>query len=158
MNMERYLLKPMTESSWILHKDGVRLALVTERNGQLAAMGKLGKSQFKDVDDLAQYLNARIEVEQPAAEIDEEILGDIQGYPIKHQAVIPIEHASDLPLYRRGKTEHAAGFYGVKFKNGWVHSFCPKSSTLTENDYIGPFRTKLEMQNAISQKKREITI
>jgi len=54
----------------------------------------------------------------------------------------------------KGKARFAAGYYALDFDHGWTGSYCPRTSTLEENTYIGPFRTKLEMQNAMAQKKR----
>lgn len=154
MPVSAYTLKPMTDSSWILQKDGVRLALVTSKDGALKTIGKLDRSDFKDIKDLEKFLACKIEIEQPDEDSGGDEVGNIEGYPIKHQAVLQSESDMDLPTYKRGKTEHAAGYYGVKFKHGWVTSYCPKLTTLIENEYIGPFRSKLEMLNAISQKKR----
>lgn len=155
--MSDHTLRPITNHSWILQRDGNRLALITERDGALHAIGKIGKQTFKDLDDLGRHLGTKITVESPPEDEGEEI-GNIDGYPVKHSAVLSCEHASGLPVYKRGKVEHAAGYYGVKFTHGWVASYCPKLSTLMDNERIGPFRTKLEMQNAISQKKRAIDV
>jgi hypothetical protein len=153
-----YILKPVTENSWILQKDGVRLAIITRKDDQLSALGKLGRNKFNDIKDLSGFLQANVRVEEKIEDDDSEVLGDIKGYPVKHQAVIPVVDFDTLPVYKRGKVPHSAGYYGIRFKNGWVTSFCPKLSTLEENEYIGPFRTKLEMLNSISQKKRESDI
>jgi hypothetical protein len=147
----------MTETSWILQRDGMRLALLTAKDGELISMGKLGKSKFADIGDLEKFLGSKVEIEQPDEELTEE-LAVINGYPAKHSGAAAAETELDLPVYLRGKTEHAAGYYGVKFSHGWVTSYCPKLTTLTGNEHCGPFRTKLEMLNAISQKKRAIEI
>lgn len=156
--MDSYGLRQMTETSWILHKDGVRLALITSADGELRAIGKLGKDRFKDTDDLGKFLGGKVTIEQPQEDASGDELGEIDGYPVKHAAVIPADKVDGLPVYNRGKTQHSAGYYGIKFNHGWVTSYCPKLSTLTGNEYIGPFRTKLEMLNGISQKKRAIEI
>lgn len=156
--MYDYSLKPMTETSWILQKNGSRLALLTSKEGSLIAIGKLGKTKFADIKDLEEFLGSKVEIEQPVEDASGDELGDINGYPVKHPNMVAAETELDLPVYKRGKTEHAAGYYGVKFAHGWVTSYCPKLTTLTDNEYIGPFRTKLEMLNSISQKKRAIEL
>jgi hypothetical protein len=135
----------------------MRLALLTAKDGELISMGKLGKSKFADVKDLEKFLGSKVDIEKPDEELTEE-LAVINGYPAKHSGTVASETELDLPVYKRGKTEHSAGYYGVKFSHGWVTSYCPKLTTLTENEHCGPFRTKLEMLNAISQKKRVIEI
>lgn len=155
--MVDYTLKPMTETSWILQRDGMRLALIMAKDGQLISMGKLEKSKFKDLAELGKFLGGKVVIEEPEEDSSGEELGNIGGYPIKHNNAVPVD-GSELPTYKRGKTEHSAGYYGIKFNHGWVTSYCPKLTTLTENEYIGPFRTKLEMLNSIAQKKRAIDI
>ena len=53
-----------------------------------------------------------------------------------------------LPLFtksEKSKSFYCAGFYVIKFENGWVRSFCPKSITLERYPFKGPFMTKVEM-------------
>lgn len=157
--MSSYSLKPITETSWILQQDGNRIALITKNNNKLHALGKLDQVLFDDFKALENYLGSKLEVEKHE---DEEVseLGIISGFPAKHAGAQAIE-GSELPVYRRSSTSntfYAAGYYGVRFPNGWVQSYCPKLATLKENEFIGPFTTKLEMQNAISQKKRTFNL
>lgn len=157
--MSHYSLKPITETSWILQNSGTRVALVTQNEAELIVIGKLPRNSFKDVKDLEKFLGSSIEIEKHE---DEEIaeLGSIKGFPVKHVGAIAVDE-QELPVYKRTATSntfYSAGYYGVKFPNGWVTSYCPKLTTLTENEYIGPFQSKLEMQNSITQKKRQIDL
>jgi len=57
-----------------------------------------------------------------------------------------------VPHYTKTKKSssyHCAGYYIVKFGTGWVKSFCPKLITLQRYEYIGPFKTKIEMQEQL---------
>ena len=157
--MSSYSLKPITETSWILQNEGNRVALVTKNEKELIVIGKLGKNRFSDIKDLETFLNSKIEIEKHD---DEEVaeLGNVNGFPVKHVSAVAVEK-QNLPVYKKTATSnifYSAGYYGIKFPNGWVSSYCPKLSTLTENEFIGPFQTKLEMQNSIIQKKRQIEI
>ena len=137
----------------------MRISLLTAKNGELQSIGKLDKKTFKDFAELELFIGSKIEVEQTEEESIDEI-GNIDGYPVKHLGAVEVKHES-LPAYRRSTTSntlYSAGYYGVKFPNGWVTSYCPKMSTLNENEFLGPFKTKLEMQNSISQKKKAIDI
>ena len=157
--MQEYTMKPMTESSWILQRNGNRIALVTTKDGKLISIGKLEKNKFEDIKDLEKFLGSKIEIEQTEEESTAE-LGNVGGYPVKHAGAVPVDGA-ELPVYKRTKnsnTEYSAGYYGIKFNHGWTASYCPKLTTLTENEFVGPFTTKLEMQNSMSQKKRAIDI
>ncbi len=153
-----YELKEITQTSWILQNNGVRLAVITSDGNGLNAIGRLDRKSFNDIDDLSKFLGSKVEITKPVEDDDQgDVLGDIDGYPVKHINIETIEDPQ-LPLYRKGRVQHSAGYYGVKFKNGWVSSYCPRHSTITDNTYIGPFRTRLEMLNAISQKKREVDL
>ena len=53
-----------------------------------------------------------------------------------------------LPLYTKTANSQSffcAGYYCIKFENGWVPAYCPKLITLSRNEYKGPLKTKLEM-------------
>lgn len=158
--MSSYSLKPLTETSWILSSDGVQLALIISKNNELVALGsKLERSKFKDISDLSKCLGSKVTVEKTEDDSVEEV-GNINGYPVKHTTAVALED-QELPVYKRSassNTLYSAGYYGVKFPNGWVQSYCPKITTLQENEFIGPFTSKLEMQNAISQKKKVIEL
>lgn len=158
--MASYTLKPITETSWILLADGLQFALLTSKNNEITVFGgKLERNKFSSIDDLGKFLGSKITTEKTEDDNVEEV-GDVNGYPVKHAATIAVEH--DLgPVYKRSNssnTLYIAGYYGVKFPNGWVQSYCPKLSTIQENEFIGPFTTKLEMLNAISQKKKAIDL
>lgn len=156
--MADHTLKQITDTSWILQKNGVRIALLTIKEEKITVFGKIGKSLFDNMNELKNYLGGTFEIEQSEEAITEE-LGDIRGYPSKHQGIIPIEDA-DLPAYKKSTSSnivYAAGYYAILFKNGWTPWYCPKMSTLKETEYMGPFKTKIEMNNSISQKKKEKT-
>lgn len=154
-----YSFKPLTDTSWILHNEGNRIALITEKNGVLTAIGKLEQRQFESIKALEKYLGGKISIEVSEEDTVDE-LGAVNGYPVKHVGAVQLEHDS-LPVYKKSANstaEYAAGYYGIHFPNGWVHSYCPRLQTLVEHEYIGPYTTKLEMQNSISQKKRELDL
>lgn len=152
--MADYKLKSITENSWILHLNGNKIAMLIYANGSYKAMGTLDRKSFTDLDDLASFLGGKVSIEEPEPEADMEV-ADVDGYPIKHSAAYDINLGA-YPSYSKtanSTTKYAAGYYGVRFHHGWVSSYCPKTSTLDENNWIGPFRTRLEMLNAITQQK-----
>jgi len=147
-------LKPVTDNSWILHDNGTRLAMIIKTADGYSAIGQLDRKQFNDLDDLEQFLGGKLAVDEPEEEKEAEA-GDVEGYPIKHSTSHDIK-TDAYPSYSKvqgSSIRFAAGYYGVLFAHGWVYSYCPKTTTLEENQWIGPFRTRLEMQNAITQKK-----
>jgi hypothetical protein len=152
--MIEYKLKPVTETSWILHDHGTRLAIIVASDSKFKSLGRIEPKEFDSFEELGKLLNAVITVEDVSVD-DEPTVGDIDGYPVKHSTVHDVV-TDRYPSYAKtqgSKTRFAAGYYGVNFSHGWVYSYCPKVNTLEENAWIGPFRTKLEMQNAITQQK-----
>ena len=51
------------------------------------------------------------------------------------------------------KSIHVAGWYGIRFKNGWVTTLCPRLSTVKNNVHLGPFKTKMDLKVIINQQK-----
>ncbi|NBO99408.1 MAG: hypothetical protein EBU90_04675 [Proteobacteria bacterium] len=58
-----------------------------------------------------------------------------------------------LPLFAKSlksQSLYCAGYYVIKFRKGWVKSFCPKLITLERYPYYGPFKTECEMKNMLN--------
>jgi hypothetical protein len=154
-----FKLKPITETSWILHNNGSRLAVITLNNNVYNLIGKIPIKEFKTLDELSEKLGGKVIFEEPEVQIEKE-QGEINGYPIKHNNSFNIE-LKEYPSYTKtveSNNRFAAGYYAIQFSYGWTQSYCPKTNTLDSNNWIGPFRTKLEMLNAISTKKKEIPL
>lgn len=155
--MINWQLKDLTETSWILSKDGTKTALVVATAEGIKVIGQIEKKLFASADELGEYLGGDITVESREVDNDDgDEIGQVNGYPIKHKAAFDIVEG-DIVTYARAansKARFAAGYYALEFGHGWTASYCPRLQTLEDNTYIGPYRTKLEMQNAMSQKKR----
>ena len=155
--MSHYKLKEITETSYILEKDGSNTGLVTVSTDGFKVIGPFDKKVFCDADELTRYLGGDLTIEARESEDDkEDEIGQINGYPIKHKAVFDVEEGNIVTYSKasKSKARFAAGYYALDFEHGWTGSYCPRTQTLEENQFIGPFRTKLEMQNAMAQKKR----
>lgn len=147
-----YSIKQLTDNSWILLENQNRLAVLTKNiQGKIQVLGNIEKKLFDTLSDVETHLGSKFEIEETVIQSQE--IEKIRGYPIKHTAVSEVD-STELPLYKKGNVVYTAGYYGIKFDHGWSASYCPKLLTLNSHEYIGPFTTKLEMQNSISQKKR----
>lgn len=84
---------------------------------------------------------------------------DVHGYPCKTEPYNGIyDLKRKLPLYtktEKSQSFYCAGYYAVKFDNGWVKAYCPKLITLSRNTYLGPFKTRLEMQESLRKASNE---
>ena len=149
-----YSIKPITESSWILTRDGEKAAVISQTDNGVFVLGNVPKKKHSTFDDLIKYLGNDVTIEQPTELEIEKEAAEINGFPIKHDVSYDIQ-SEPIANYARAKNssiKYAAGYFALKFKTGWTASFCPKLSTLAEYEYLGPFKSKLEMQNSISQK------
>ena len=154
--MKRFSLKPITEQSWVLSADGERLGLVSESNSTVKVMGGPYSGNYSSLDEFKSKLGGKVTIDAPVESPPEKENGEVNGFPIKHSVwhnvvITPIPNYTRTPT---SESRYAAGYYALKFSNGWTPSFCPKLSTLSEYEYIGPFTTKLEMQHRISTKNK----
>lgn len=63
-----------------------------------------------------------------------------------------------LPIYaksNKSKSLYCAGYYVIKFRKGWVKSFCPKLITLERYPFKGPFKTEEEMKQSLALMSKE---
>lgn len=155
----KYMMKPLTTSSWILYRNGERIGLVSNLEDRISIIGDLSKKEYDNLDDLKNSLG-NLHIDNTVKLKAENAANNINGYPIKHIAFFnPMEEP--IPSYAKTESSHsryAAGYYALKFSYAWTPSFCPKLETLSEYEYIGPYKTKLEMQHQISTKNKEITL
>ena len=151
--MAKFILKPITEESWILLSGGNRLALIYKTKNQFTVIGSLNQKIFNDISELEKFLGGKLVVEEfTTSEALTEEVSEIFGFPIKHANVFEPE-SEPIPCYRRSinsDVKIAAGYYGILFSTGWIASFCPKLDTLHKHLYIGPFGTKLQMNHEIA--------
>jgi hypothetical protein len=78
----------------------------------------------------------------------------IYDYPCSSKPFEPVYSVKEkLPLYAKSaksKSRYCAGYYIIKFRKGWVKSFCPKLITLQRYPYYGPFKTETEMKSMLN--------
>jgi hypothetical protein len=156
----RYSLKPLGDQCWLLTGDGDRIGLVNKINGEINVIGRLEPKHYADLAALETRLGGRLEIEAMTVNIREPELGNIDGYPVKHNTFFD-SSMDPVPNYARtakGRDRYAAGYYALRFPQGWTNSFCPRLNTLGDYEHAGPFKTKLEMQHYITTKNKEKTI
>lgn len=78
---------------------------------------------------------------------------EVHGYPTNTEPFNAMwDMKEKLPLFTKiakSQSRHAAGYYIIHFEHGWVQSFCPKLVTLKNNEWQGPFKTKIEMREKL---------
>lgn len=81
---------------------------------------------------------------------------EVMGYPTDQEEVFNVKTIDGYPTFTKkaaSKSTHVAGWYGLKFKNGWVCSLCPRLTTIKTNQHVGPFKTKMDLKVVLNQKK-----
>lgn len=152
-------VKQITPINWIVTSSftGKKIGLVIQKEQGLCLITDPSKF-YNSFEELAASFNETLS--ETTEEVVEPTVSEIGGYPVKHDKAvdITIDTESNLNTYKikeGAKVTFVAGFYGVKFKNGYVSSFCPKIETLLENDYIGPYKDKFDLQFHILKYNRE---
>ena len=154
------ILKEITENSWLVLSDEEqeRIGLLSSTpKGIYSLLSKDGRIEFQDRKEVLDFFEENVfdRVQVPECGQEQEFF--IKGYPIDYKNPIEADIDSELPLFKKTKTSrvhHCAGYYCLKFPKGWIHSFCPKLSTIEKYEYAGPFMTKTEMKAHLSALKR----
>jgi hypothetical protein len=84
---------------------------------------------------------------------------EVMGYPTDQEEVFNVKEIDGFPTFTKkseSKSTHVAGWYGLKFKNGWCASLCPRLTTVKTNISLGPFKTKMDLKVVLGQQKEAI--
>jgi hypothetical protein len=79
-------------------------------------------------------------------------MSEVEGYPCKHQGfntALKEVKGKNVPTYTKtenSKTLYAAGYYGLHFNGVWRNTYCVKLETLDNYEFVGPFKTKTELE------------
>jgi len=146
----------LQDKFWILEDAGIRIGTIS-KNEEGFLINTKGKVDFyKSENQLKKQFGKNFLV----AEIknDSQDTSEVNGFPTKG---IPYNSMYDikkkLPLFtksEKSKSVYCAGYYLVKFNVNWLKSFCPKLITIERNEYIGPFKTELEMKAMLKHVNR----
>ena len=138
---------------WIIEHNGSRIGTIQRHDqNQFIVTGtdsSVTNCTLEEIENKFDLFDAHTESQPP-----QEIAQEVHGYPTKHipyNAVFDVKH--QLPLYSKSPNSdnmYAAGYYCVKFPKGWVKGFCPKLSTIADNEFQGPFKTVMEQRKVFS--------
>jgi hypothetical protein len=151
----KFVAKPVLEDKfWILEDNGQKVGTIrSNENGVTLTVGKENHS-FKKLEELKQKMKVSFTGKELANK--EKLEYEVHGYACKTQPYNAIfDLKRKLPLYTKTEDSQSfftAGYYCIEFENGWVPAFCPKLITLGRNNYLGPFKTKLEMTETLRKQ------
>lgn len=147
-------LREFTATSWVATLHGERQALLAKTPSAVLWMTPDGVISYNTMEALQMAQDVRFSMDKIHTEERKKDTVMVGSWPCKHDAVFNIQ-LEPVPTYTKTATssvKYAAGYWAFLFANGWQGSWCPKYQTLTEYQHMGPFSSKLEMQNAINQK------
>lgn len=131
---------------WVVEDDGNKIGTILANQKGVVYTHDETKEQFSSFKLLSDRYN--IVVEKNRSKVKQEVI-EVYGYPCSHNAQnILWDVPKKLPVFTKGrksKSFFCAGYYIVKFNNGWVKSYCPKLITLNRYPYAGPYKTQQEM-------------
>lgn len=150
--------KPVLDDKfWIVEDSGVRIGTLS-KNEDGFLVSRSGKVDFyKNENQLKRKFGKNFLTAKIVAKDKQDNLS-VHGFPtrsVPYNSMYDIQRK--LPLFtksEKSKSVYCAGYYLIKFNVNWLKSFCPKLITVERNEYIGPFKTELEMKAALSNVNR----
>jgi hypothetical protein len=149
--------KPILQDKfWIVEDGGVRIGTLAKEDDGFVVSAKGKIDFFKNENALKRKLGKNLFV----ANIPDQMTIDkeVHGYPTRstpYNSMYDLQ--SKLPLFtksEKSKSLYCAGYYLVKFNVNWLKSYCPKLITLQRNEYMGPYKTEIEMKAALANVNR----
>jgi hypothetical protein len=146
--------KPVLKNKfWIVENQGEKVATIQMvDDGSVVYVSSTERKKYTSIKLLSKDYNIIFDKETKKIK-DVKTEHELHGYPVNGKpwnSLYDIKH--QFPIYTKtskSKSFYCAGYYIIKFNNGWVKSFCPKFITLNRYEYQGPFKTKLEMQEQL---------
>jgi|TARA_B110000977_G_C10969409_1_gene451743 hypothetical protein len=140
---------------WIVESEGERVGtLSVSEDKQYMLSDTTGTKFFSNLKQLKTSFGADISwtsVQEDVTHIDKEV----HGFPASCTPYNPMfDVKQKLALFTKSpksKSLYCAGYYIIKFDKGWVKSFCPKLITVERYETKGPFKSELEMRQALSK-------
>jgi hypothetical protein len=155
MNATAKVLVP--NKVWIVEDSGTKLGTLNKEKKGYAFFRNGVKTELNDISEVKNKFGTEIfkdatDNSKPSLKATE--IRSIYDYPCSSKPFNPVYNIrKKLPIYAKSaksKSLYCAGYYVIKFRKGWVKSFCPKLITLERYAYQGPFKTEADMKNALS--------
>jgi hypothetical protein len=145
----------LKDKFWIMEEDGVRVGTLSISEDKFMFSGPQGTKYFDSERALKRTFGKNVLINE-VVPTDEIIIDkEVYGYPTSTTPYNPLlDVQRKLPLFtksEKSKSLYCAGYYIIHFDKGWVKSFCPKLITVERYETQGPFKTDIEMKQALSK-------
>ena len=147
------------EKEWLIKDGPKKIGSIAKIKRGYMVLQKGKVTTFKDLAEIKNAIGVAFfeeTIKKVKKEVTEQTTYSIYDYPCKTKPFEPLYNVQKkLPLYTKrakSKSQHCAGHYIIKFRKGWVKSFCPKLITLERYPFQGPWKTeeesKIELRKA----------
>jgi hypothetical protein len=136
---------------WIIEGAEGKIGSVAKIKKGYAFLHKGKQYNFKNLNELGIVLPEKITKSQIEIQPQPYKIYDYPCNAKPYGSVFNIQ--KKLPIFaksNKSKSQFCAGYYIIKFRKGWVKSFCPKLITLERYQYHGPYKTEKEMKLVLS--------
>lgn len=146
--------KPVVKNKfWIVERSGEKIATIQAvEDGGFVYVHDDQRDLYDTVRSLKTKLNITFDRPQKTAL---GISSEVYGFPAGSKTYNCLYDVSrKLPIYTKtakSKSYFCAGFYAIKFNNTWTRAYCPKLITLQRYEFLGPYETKQDLDQAIEE-------
>ena len=147
---------------WILESEGTKFATLSKEKKGYSIFCKGKEIKVHDLNEITERFGITIDegvLKKEKLSKSENRTSDIYGFPVNGRAFGPLWNVQKrLPIYAKSsksKSLYCAGYYVIRFRKGWVKSFCPKLITLERYPFKGPFKTEVEMRSVLNSVSKD---
>jgi hypothetical protein len=155
MNSTAKVLIPNKE--WLIRNESQKIGSISKQKKGYSFIKNGKQVNFKSLADInAQFGIAIFEENIKKARTDavENKNYVIYDFPCNSKPHNPVYNVKKkIPLFAKGnksKSQYCAGYYIIKFRKGWVKSFCPKLITLERYPFRGPVKLESELKTLLN--------
>jgi hypothetical protein len=151
------------DKEWLITDNHKKLGSISKEKKGYSFFRKGQSVPFKSLAELKEKLGIALfeeSVKKTKPQLVENLV--IYDFPCSSKPYEPVyDVKKKLPLFAKSsksKSQYCAGYYIIKFRKGWVKSFCPKLITLERYPYYGPFKMENDMKYQLNKiNKHEAT-
>ena len=153
------IAKPLIPNkSWLLETDGLKIGTLSKERSSYSILKNGTKITVGTVKDVKEKLGIVFHDTVKVSKADSKEFA-VYEFPCGSKPFGSVyDIRKRLPIYAKStksKSQYCAGYYVIKFRKGWVKSFCPKLITLDRYPFQGPYKTETEMKQALTNLSKK---
>lgn len=146
------------EKEWLIRNGESKIGSISKEKKEFVFLKKGLRIKFRDLSEIQSQYGIEIpeHLLKKTKKVNSNFNSDcsIYEFPCSSKPFEPVYNLKKrLPIFAKSsksKSRYCAGYYVIKFRKGWVKSFCPKLITLERYPYYGPFKTEIEMKQTLN--------